>query len=353
MTPRPAPYRRQKINATLRSRTNARSDRWKTASLVIVAFVVGAACQGAPKPQGVPSPAPEAKAPKAAVASPASPLAELPLELQDAFRDRQQCNLLKGCEPVNALVALGANATAAACTFYEESAGDADRYYRSRILEALGRLGGADAEECLIRALTNGRWLDQSIAAFALGDLKTRRAQPPLQQLLDDPAQKPGLALRAGLVYALVRLGAKPPIDELWRSLEPGQVSIHNWGYLRFVVRAAAKLKSRNQATAIAGLVAHPDYYLKREALQALAVLGDNATARQVATALDVEFPGIQREAARTLRALKLDTGEKRPRTVSEWRAWRDAKWPPSPDASPKAPPPASTRSTPSRRAQP
>jgi hypothetical protein len=322
---------------------------------LLLAGLVGVSlsCQRAPEPAGTPPPAKTVSAaaalPETAAAAPV--LAALPPDLIEAFVDRQRCNLLKGCDPADALVALGASAVDAACTFYEESARDADRYYRSRVLQALGRMGGEKAEACLLQALETSRWLDQTIAAFGLGNLRAVRARATLEALLADPNQKPGLALRAGVLYALVRVGAKPSLDELWRSIEPGRVSIHNWGYLRYVVRAAARLGARDQVGHIAALVAHPDYYLKREALQALAVLGDRSAARAAAAALDVEYPGIQREAANCLRALKIAEGPGQPKTVKQWRKWRDARWPPATDeaaaateASPGAPSPASAK---------
>jgi HEAT repeats len=254
-------------------------------------------------------------------------LASLPDDLTQAFQDRQRCNLLTGCDPEEALVALGPSAARAACAFFDETKGKKDPYYRSRVLRALGRVGGPEAEACLLRALTEEHWLNQATAAFALGDLRAEAAREPMLSMYAQTEPRPGLAVRAGLGYALTRLGAAPALDELWGTLNPGSVSIRNWVYLRFVIRAAAKLKLRAQAGAIAGLVAHPDYYLKREALQALALLGDPSVARAVAEALDADYPGIQREAARCLRALKLVDGATAPKTIEQWRSWRDDRW--------------------------
>ena len=267
-------------------------------------------------------------------------LARLPTELIAAFQDRQRCNLLQGCDPETILVGLGPSAVDAACAFYDGTREESDRYYRSRVLAALGRMGGPGAVQCLMRAFSEGPWLDQAMAAFALGALRAADAQEVLQASLDDPGKVPNLAVRAGILYALTKLGAEPALDELWRALDPGGASISQWVYLRFVVNAAARLGARAQAGSIALLVAHPDYYLKRASLRALAQLGDPSVARAVAAALDTDYPGIQREATRTLRSLILVGSPEQPKTVEQWRAWRDERWAPRTlaPAVPKAP---------------
>jgi len=287
----------------------------------MVAIVAG--CARAPQP-----PAAEAASPLPAPAAPAT----LPADLVRDFADRQRCNLLNGCAPEDRLVALGPTYAAAACALYTSTAPDADRYYRSRLLAALGRLGGPDAVACLRAALRTGRWLDRATAAFALGDLKAGEAVPDLEAVLAAGGGGATLAVEAGARAALAQLGRPVDLAPLWAHLAraaaegstPGSLeAVAAWPMLRFVVHAARVVEAHEQAVPIARLLAHPDYYTRREALDALAVLGDAGTVDVVAAALDDPLPGIRRAAATTLAALLPGAG---PATPEQWKAWRDRR---------------------------
>jgi hypothetical protein len=241
------------------------------------------------------------------------------------FQDRQRCNLLNGCGPLERLGELGGEAVPSACAFYRDSARDADKYYRSQVLLGVARAAakGCDegcrklAEDCLRGGLAARSWMEQTEAAFGLGELKAAEALPDLQRLQQS---QPNLAVRAGVMYALARLGAGPDLAQLWAELDPQRADVANWGFLRYVVRAAAGLGARDQALAVAGLVKHPDYYLKREALRALASFKHPSTLEAALAALDDQYPGIRRAAVETLQAI---TGLRALTTVEQWLAWR------------------------------
>jgi len=260
---------------------------------------------------------------------PPAPLpASVPSDLARDLADRQRCNLLNGCDPEDALAALGPAYARAACALYTGSAGADDRYWRSRVLAALGRMGGPDAVACLRAALVQGRWLEQATAAFALGDLRAAEAVPDLEAVVAQGPGGGGVALEAGARTALALLGRPVDLSPLWARLAGAEEAVTDWPMLRFVVQAARTLKSREQAPAIARLLKHPDYYLRREALQALAALGDPSTVDAVAAALDDPMPGIRRGAIAALQALvpRAPAG-----SLEAWRAWRDARRGPTP----------------------
>jgi HEAT repeat protein len=261
---------------------------------------------------------------------PASTPPRLPEDLRRAFQDRQSCNLLKGCPPVSRLVALGEEAAGPACAFYRETQADADKYYRSRVLEALGRVGGGVAERCLTHALEHGRWLDRTVAAFALGDLRSEEARAALERTLASAGGR-NLAIRAAVTYALGRIGGEVDPAPLWGVLGSDAAARAQWVYLRFVVRAAARMEAREQAPAVARWLADGDYYLKRECLRALATIGDERVIDPVSRALDDTYPGVRAAAGDTLRAL---TGRRDIRSTDAWRRWRDQRAAPQPDAS-------------------
>ena len=282
--------------------------RGPSTGLAVLALATNLACaRPEPAPPTAPAPAPAA----------------LPPELVRDLADRQRCNLLNGCAPEDALVALGPAYVRAACELYAGSAAGDDRYWRSRVLAALGRLGGPDAVLCLRGALRDGRWLEKATAAFALGHLRAAEALPDLQAVLTRGPGPGGLALEAGVRTALTQLGQPVDMAPLWSHLANAASELDQWTMLRFVVQAARELGAREQAPAIARLLKHPDYYLRREALQALAVLGDASTVDVVAAALDDPMPGIRRAAAATLGALVPGAGAG---SVEAWRTWRDSR---------------------------
>ena len=294
---------------------------WSRFALLLALASTQPACHKAPieaRPTAL-----ETAAPAAEAAS-----AQLPEELRRAFQDRQSCNLLKGCPPISRLVALGQEAAGPACAFYRETHADADKYYRSRVLEALGRVGGGAAARCLIHALEHGRWLDRTVAAFALGDLRTEEARAPLEQTLAGAGGR-NLAIRAAVTYALGRLDVEVDPAPLWEVLSSEAAARAQWVYLRFVVRAAARMEASEQAPAVARWLIDGDYYLKRECLRALATIGDERVIDAVARALDDTYPGVRAAAGETLRAL---TGRRDIRSTDAWRRWRDQREASTPD---------------------
>lgn len=254
----------------------------------------------------------------------ATPPPELPADLVRDLRDRQRCNLLNGCAPEERLAALGPGFAGAICALYEQSGAEGDRYWRSRLLAALGRTGGSEAVACLRKALTCGRWLEQATAAFALGDLGATAAAPDLEALLAS-GKAGNLAVEAGVRAALARLGRPVDLAPLWARLAVADRELDQWPMLRFVIQAARVVKAGDQAPAVARLLTHPDYYTRREALLTLAALGDPTTLDAVAAVLDDPLPGIRRAAADTLAALVPGGGRLTP---EQWRAWRDARAP-------------------------
>jgi hypothetical protein len=284
----------------------------------MLVFVGLLACSREPAPPGAPS-APDATDSRGAAAS-----TEVPADLVRELRDRQRCNLLNGCAPEDRLVALGPGFAGAVCALYEQSGAEGDRYWRSRVLAALGRRGGPEAVACLRRALASGRWLEQATAAFALADLGATSAVPDLEALLSG-AGGANLAVEAGARAALHRLGRPVDLAPLWARLAVADRALDQWPMLRFVIQAARVATARDQAPAVARLLTHPDYYTRREALLTLAALGDPGTLDAVAAVLDDPLPGIRRAAADALAALVPGGGRLTP---EQWRTWRDARAP-------------------------
>lgn len=109
----------------------------------------------------------------------------------------------------------------------DEQSGDYDSYIRERekIIEELGKIG-EPAVESLIRALEDKNKQVRSGAAWALGEIKDKRAVGPLIRALEDDNN----IVRSESAHALGEIGDKRAIEPLktilllWESMPAGLI---------------------------------------------------------------------------------------------------------------------------------
>ena len=219
---------------------------------------------------------------------------------------------------VAALAALGAPATQAVRKLYDESSGDA--FWRTRLVEALGRSGDTSLGPWLARILgADPLSVSRVEAAFAMGRLGLHGEVAGLKALAAsaDPERDRPVLLAVG--YALARLGdpaGKPLITQHLVIPEDGSL---RWDRIRPGIVAAGELRMGELRPRLEAAAAKADPFVRREAIRALAKLRDRAAIPALIDRLEDPLPGVRGEALAALRSL---TGFRYKETAEQWRRW-------------------------------
>ncbi|MBT9554936.1 MAG: HEAT repeat domain-containing protein [Myxococcales bacterium] len=239
---------------------------------------------------------------------------------------RSVCNDLNGCAMVNTLVALGPSAAPAIADAYRLSAGD--KFWRFRLLEALGRIGAPESGSFLEGVLLHDdHAVARAEAALALGRGRFATSLASLRSVAArSPLPETEVLLAIG--YAMTRLGddlagrtlieahlaAPTPVEPA-----PGERQAVRWDRLRPGLFAAGELRLKKALPVLARAAREADPFTRREAIVALPKLRDRAAIPTLIDALGDPVPRLRDEALAGLRSL---TGFRNRSRPDDWRAW-------------------------------
>ena len=227
---------------------------------------------------------------------------------------------------VGTLVALGAEAATALADAYRLSTGD--KFWRFRLIEAVGRIGAPESGEFLEYVLRHDdHAIARAEAALALGRGRYTSSLAALRSVAArSPLPETEVLLAVG--YAMTRLGG----DDAGRALieahlkapapvEPvaGERQAVRWDRLRPGLFAAGELRLRVALPVLARAALEADPFTRREAIVALPKLRDRAAIPSLIDALADPVPSLRDEALAGLRSL---TGFRNRTRQDDWRSW-------------------------------
>jgi HEAT repeat protein len=291
---------------------------WQLAFALVCLGAAGCARDGSPEASGTTGtaapPSLEVAPPKSA-ATPPSGGAVSPEIAQAvaALRDERACNRVSGCPAEDVLLAAGA--TAAPALAEAVAAGGRGANYFPRMVEILGRIGGADQLEAVRTLLDEPRWHVRASAAVALGRMGDRLSEPRLEYLGRNDASA---AVRAATSFARVLLGDATAKEGVAVTLSEDGVRSEGWPTITFVIPLAVELKLTEALPGIRLAATHRDYFLRRTAAEALGALDDRASIPLLVGLTEDEMPGVRKRAMASLARL---TGKSFP-TGAGWKSW-------------------------------
>jgi HEAT repeat protein len=243
---------------------------------------------------------------------------------------RSACNDLNGCAMVGTLVALGPSAAPAIADAYRLSAGD--KFWRFRLIEALGRIGAPESGPFLEGVLLHDDLaIARAEAALALGRGRYATSLAALRSVAAR-SPLPETEVLLAVAYAMTRLGddaagralievhlvAPSPVEPV-----PGERQAVRWDRLRPGVFAAGELRLKKALPVLVRAAREADPFTRREAILALPKLRDRSAIPTLIDALGDTVPSLRDEALAGLRSL---TGFRNRVRQDDWRAWWEAE---------------------------
>ncbi|NEO19379.1 MULTISPECIES: HEAT repeat domain-containing protein [unclassified Moorena] len=169
---------------------------------------------------------------------------------------------------------------------------DHDSYVRSRVADALGKIGIEATIYPLIKLLNDHNSLVRSRAAEALGKIGTEATIDPLIKLLNDHNS----LVRSRAAEALGKIRKKLPIDRLIKLLDD-----HNSLVRSNAAEALGKIGTEATIDPLIKLLDDPEVYVRWNAAQALGKIGTEATIDPLIKLLDDPDVYVRSSAAQAL----------------------------------------------------
>ncbi len=273
--------------------------------------------------------APTALARAAATVSPAQVTEQQVREVLALHGAKEVCNQLNGCDLPRHLAALGRGAATHILAAFDRSKSDA--WWRFRSLEALGRIGGPEAEAGLVRVfLEDAMPPARAEAALALGRGAMRGALPALRTVATQ-SPRPPVSVLLATAYALSRLrdplGAALFTEHLvvpegGAKVAPGARRVDvdtRWHELRPGIWAAGELRLVGHLQVVQEAALRGEPFTRRDAVVALSKLRQPRAIPTLIEALADELPSTRKLAQEALVSL---TGKRTLSTAAEWRAY-------------------------------
>jgi HEAT repeats len=141
-----------------------------------------------------------------------------------------------------------------------------------------------------IAALGDRRAWRRATAAYALGDMSSETAVPPLLEGLRDPARE----VRAAAARSLGRLGAVEAVEPLVEALAAQQVPPAVAGFALVQIGPAA-------LPSLTGLLAHDDAGVRASAAELVGLIGDAGDGRPLLAGLQDSSAEVRARSARAL----------------------------------------------------
>lgn len=265
-----------------------------------------------------------------AVASPVAPTDDAAVNaIIVELKDRQKCNRVTGCAPMNALMAHGPAARAPVEAALR-AAPKADGYWAVALTDALGQLGDPAAVGYLRELTRDVRWEVKVMALRSLGrlapklDAETRAALvQELGAMLTPLAPAADPSWVGSLRFALARLDQAREAEHraaLVALVPADEAAMQQMGapFLDVLVQLAAELRLTQALPGLRWAATSPNRFVSVHALDALGAMQDTGGVPYALTRLDDANPTVRRTAMAALRSITgagFDTAE-------AWRAW-------------------------------
>jgi HEAT repeat protein len=153
------------------------------------------------------------------------------------------------------------------------------------VYSALGRIGGTESEDALLKGLDDENDLCVMAAAHSLGLINSKKAHEPLIQLLGDKSP----SVRVEAVFGLGAIG-DPSSASAIRPL----LSDAAWEVEVAAVKALGMLRDTSSIDALASVMLHDYWDIRVEALKALGFIGASKTLSICERYFDDKHPGVR-----------------------------------------------------------
>jgi hypothetical protein len=245
------------------------------------------------------------------------------------LKDRQKCNRVTGCAPMNALLARGPAARGPVEATLR-AAPKADAYWTVALTDALGQLGDPVAVGYLRELTRDARWEVKVMAVRSLGrlaptlDADTRAALvQELGAMLTPLAPGADPSWAGALRFALSRLDKAREAEHraaLVALVPADESAMRQMGapFLDVLVQLAAELRLTQALPGLRWAATSPNRFVSVHALDALGAMQDTGGVPYALSRLDDINPTVRRTAMAALRSI---TGAGFD-TAAGWRAW-------------------------------